>query len=244
MSRLRQSISPRQRLGTLTERTRRAFSLAGRRYYYHDERWGCDLDLLRTVRLPERPRILELGCGPGILLRVAALLYPDYGSLVGVDYSASVCTLARKELHDLTRVQISRGDMSDYLREASPRSFDVVLLLNNTLGNCWFPGEIREGQRDLLAGIARTLSESGVAIVSVYSGNGIGLGRYGRELQLVEDLGDGSYVGRVTRGEREENFFDHLFEPVELPALLGEAGLKLEARHQRGQRLIFVCSRG
>lgn len=241
--RLRQAQRQQTRQLTLTQHTRRAFTFAGRRYYAHDERWGCDLDLLREGGLPDRPRILELGCGPGVLLRVCAALFPGYRQIVGVDYASSICRIARTEVAGLPRISIVRSDITDFLGDCRPVSFDIVLLLNNTLGNCWFEGDVRVGQVELLSRLGRALAPGGLAMVSVYVSEGIGLGRYGRDLQLVEDLGGGSYVGRVQRGGRSELFFDHLFARQEFGELLNAAGLSVVHEVVRGRRLISVCRR-
>ena len=234
-------VAPKAR--NLTESTRRAFDLAADRYYYHDERWGCDLDLLRTVDVPARPRVLELGCGPGLLLRVCTLLFPDYRKIVGVEFAETVHRAATKELSDCRNSKVIYADMLDHLASCPAGQFDLVLLLNNTLGNCWFSGDLEQGQTELFRQIARVLSPGGTFMISVYSAVAVTLGRYGRDLRLVRDLGGGSYIGSVKHGNRAEEFFDHLFEPDELDPLLQAAGFEVALRRRREHRLIYICNR-
>lgn len=227
-------------VSTLAERTWEAFTLAGPRYYRHDERWGCDLDILRSAEIPPKPRILELGAGVGLILRICAYLFPDYRKIVGVDYCELLCRQAEKELRPFPNVRIVNQELEAFLPKARSASADVVLLLNNTLGNCWSSGTLGDFHHAILTGIGRVLSPNGLALVSVYSSEGVGLGRYGNALELVEDIGDGSFIGRVHRGRRSETFFCHLFDREELPTLACGAGLEVRAAVERSRRLIYI----
>lgn len=224
--------------------TRRAFSSAGRHYYFHDERWGCDVDLLRSVSVPARPRVIELGSSVAVILRTTGLLYPDYRSLTALDYAPSLCALAERELAHVPRSKVVCASIEDFLESAPRGSADIVLLVNNTLGNCWAEGSSAAHFAWILSQIRRLLSREGILLLGVYSRQGVTLGRYGNGLELVEDLGDGDFVGRVTRARVTGTFFSHLFEATEVLDLLAESRLSVVRHVDRDRRLIYVCKRG
>lgn len=76
----------------------------------------------------ERPRVLELGCGPGALGDVLLRNVPDL-EYVGLDYSPAMLTLAHERLDGFgSRAQLHRADLRE---EAWTRvfgaDFDAVL---------------------------------------------------------------------------------------------------------------------
>src|ERR1700743_2774719 len=96
------AMSPRKsRIRALYERLAPARGewLAGHEYYYGDDR------AYMRFLVPEKLRVLELGCGNGQLL---AALAPSYG--LGIDISPAMVEEARK-LHP--RLNFLVGDIED-----------------------------------------------------------------------------------------------------------------------------------
>lgn len=89
---------------------------------------GCDestLQALALCRLPERPAILDVGCGPG--MQTVALAKAAGGYITAVDTSPEyLCELAeRAEAAGVAdRIDIVKGDMNDL--PVAPASFDAI----------------------------------------------------------------------------------------------------------------------
>ena len=82
-------------------------------------------DIYKTLVAPNQ-RVLEIGCGGGDLL---ACLHPNYG--VGVDFSPSMCELARVRHPEYTFVQLDACDLSNI-----DGPFDVIIL-SDTINDLW-----------------------------------------------------------------------------------------------------------
>lgn len=81
--------------------------------------------LARAMELPERGRILDLGCGYGVLGILAAMLCPQ-ASVVLVDINRRAADLARSncERHKLANAEVLTGDARVALGD---RVFDAVV---------------------------------------------------------------------------------------------------------------------
>lgn len=81
--------------------------------------------LAETMQLPAGARVLDLGCGYGVLGIVAAKMCPDC-KVTMVDVNARACALAKENAarNDAGAVEIICGDVREVLRG---RQFDVVV---------------------------------------------------------------------------------------------------------------------
>ena len=79
---------------------------------------------LADIQFPARARVLEVGCGTGVLTRVLAR-WPDVGAVVGVDPAPSLLSKARALAADLPNVRFEEADGRSLPFE--PHSFDVVV---------------------------------------------------------------------------------------------------------------------
>jgi SAM-dependent methyltransferase len=87
--------------------------------------WPLERPLFARYRLPERARILDLGCGTGELVTRLAHEFP-LATLTGVDVHAPHLALARERCHELgTRVEFVSGDA--FALAFPDASFDLVL---------------------------------------------------------------------------------------------------------------------
>ena len=73
-------------------------------------------------KLPAAPRILDVGCGPGIFLHRLSLRYP-LAVLRGVEYSATALEAASPALRPL----IVHGDILEVAGELGPDPFDLIV---------------------------------------------------------------------------------------------------------------------
>jgi 2-polyprenyl-3-methyl-5-hydroxy-6-metoxy-1,4-benzoquinol methylase len=77
-------------------------------------------ELLEDCALPEKPRILDLGCGRGWLSRELA----KYGEVLGTDVVAAAVERARELFPNLS---FRHGDLRDLLDSPGRESFDLVV---------------------------------------------------------------------------------------------------------------------
>jgi SAM-dependent methyltransferase len=78
---------------------------------------------LLACHLPanRRSRILDLGCGDGLLLSIAEEL--GYTNLFGIDLVKGLVDIAQAQ----TRARIEQGNGLEYLKKAVDRSFDAII---------------------------------------------------------------------------------------------------------------------
>jgi ubiquinone/menaquinone biosynthesis C-methylase UbiE len=74
---------------------------------------------------PAPGRVLDVGCGTGIALRLLAARLPDARTLVGVDAAPAMVEVARERTASDARVRIAHGTAEDLPVE--PGAFDLVV---------------------------------------------------------------------------------------------------------------------
>jgi ubiquinone/menaquinone biosynthesis C-methylase UbiE len=79
---------------------------------------------LADIEFPPRARVLEVGCGTGVLTRVIGR-WPNVGEVVGVDPAPSLLSKARTLAADLPDVRFEEADGRSL--PFDPDSFDVVV---------------------------------------------------------------------------------------------------------------------
>jgi len=87
------------------------------------------IEVLQHIRWKPGQRVLELGCGTGFLtVRIAHYLC-GRGTILAVDKSAGMLTVAQNKLHKFNRLKTSlyHGDMMVFLRRQVDASVDVVV---------------------------------------------------------------------------------------------------------------------
>jgi len=100
---------------------------------FEDERTLPVYDLLSRVPAYVRPRVVDLGCGPGNSTEALANRFPD-AELLGLDNSPAMIDAARKRLPN---VSFALADLNDW---NAPGPFDLIFS-NATLH--WLPDHLR-----------------------------------------------------------------------------------------------------
>lgn len=113
--------------------------------------------LLEAARVQPAQRVLDVGCGTGILARTAADLVGPSGHVVGVDINEGVLTVARRERPDL---EWRRGDAAAL--PFADDTFDAVLCQSALM----FVSDVVQALREM----RRVCTPQGVVGIQVYAG--------------------------------------------------------------------------
>jgi len=79
---------------------------------------------LDALALQAGERIMDAGCGTGLLLEQMAILVGDKGQAVGLDYSQDMLDMARHRCQSLAQVELQQGSVEKL--DFQSNSFDVV----------------------------------------------------------------------------------------------------------------------
>jgi SAM-dependent methyltransferase len=200
----------------------------------HDPVYGY---LLRSGLLPRRGRLLDLGCGRGLLLSVLRAAQASYRSgawptdwpgppldlpLTGIDLRAEHVRLARVALGDGARVEVRDLRDFDFPAAAAIVLLDVLLYLRE------------DQQRDALRRAAAALESGGTLLVrEADAGAGLAYGVTNLAEQLLEAL----------RGRPRARL--HYRRSAEWAGLLESLGLRVAMEPMSAgtpfANVLFVC---
>ncbi len=129
---------------------------SGRRARHYNTRWRtftkrtlaealAVIDEARLRRVPEQlgrpPRVLDVACGTGVLLRKVLDRVPD-AEAYGVDASADMLAQARAALDNRPHVRLERAEVGAGETAGlpfAPQTFDLITCTN--WGDCWHRGD-------------------------------------------------------------------------------------------------------
>lgn len=83
--------------------------------------------LVRNMHIRQKQRVLDVGCGTGVLIPFLLKAVGHIGKVVGIDIADQMVELAAKKFQHLTNVELFRLDVMDYMAEDQ---FDHVTCLN------------------------------------------------------------------------------------------------------------------
>jgi SAM-dependent methyltransferase len=218
--------------------------------------WPGEIDFYRAMALEGKERrgsVLEVGCGTG---RVALQLAQEGISVVGMDISPGMLTIARQKGQGLANVRWVEGDMLSFdLGEC----FDLILIPGHSFQFMLTP----EDQLACLSCVGQHLAPQGKLVLHINHDDlswlgGLAEGR-GTEFQLKGEYRQNSTKGSVRAwtawryeagtqtasavdawefigedgkvAERKESApkYLHVIFPFEMKHLLARAGLEMEA---------------
>jgi SAM-dependent methyltransferase len=236
----------------LAVETKAAFDVNAANYLADDIHRGEDLTEIglclaqASARLGRQVDVLYAGVGPGHLAARLVASSADIRAFYGLDYSSRMLALARESLGDCGTARLVRQDLLDPdLRRRRRQSFDVCLLLNNTLGNMVAAEGPVEARVRCLEVLHEVLRPGGSCVLTVYDFQKLeGLnGSYTPKLKILEKTGDGDFILKLAANGHSHLFYSHWFTERELHDLVQSAGFRICAEARRGQRLIVVCER-
>ena len=88
---------------------------------------GCNTNLIEVAKISTGEKVLDLGSGPGKDTFAASILVGEKGSVIGVDFSDDMLTLANKYRDDnkITNVEFRKGNLTELPVENN--SIDVII---------------------------------------------------------------------------------------------------------------------
>lgn len=159
-------------------------------------------EIMRMLRPLRGERILDIGCGPGLVTYDLAVAVGESGSVDGLDPSDAMCTLARERLGCFQHVAVQIGSA-----EALPyndSAFDAVVLSQVLLYVQDVPLALRE--------VRRVLRPGGRLLICDTDWN-----------SLVVNTGDKDRFDRIFAACCST--FVHAHLPPQLPGMLTHAGM-------------------
>jgi SAM-dependent methyltransferase len=175
-------------------------------YWWHRARRQMGLAVLRRHGAAPGGTWLDIGCGPGGNLAIAATLHPSL--VVGVDLSELALEFARKKSSGakLVRADISRG------LPFAAKAYDVATIFN-VLYHSWVTSEL-----DVLREVRRVLRPGGLVLITepafAFLAREMDVATMGRRRYRRRD------IIRLCRDAGLEPMFSSYFTSFGLPLLL------------------------
>jgi SAM-dependent methyltransferase len=239
----------------LIKSTRQVFEECSKIYLKEDKHWGCDLDIISEyVEKFKNPKLIELGTG--YAWHLANLFFvssAEFERVVGLDYSPNMLEKAHSLLNSISyngtslakRIELKEGSVLSVPYE--DESFDVALMLNNTLGN--IPAhsfnKAKDQRRKALSEAKRVLSPTGYLILSVYNATKLTEeDKYGEVFDLDHDLSNLETSDLVVRYKKTDTpYYSHWFNINEIRQLVYDVSFKIVEAEERRNRIIVVAQK-
>jgi len=238
----------------LTKTTKQVFDECAPVYLREDKHWGCDLDIISEyVEKFKGPEIIELGTGYAWhLANLYFLVSCNLKRVVGIDYSGKMLEMARVLLSSISyngqplieKIELKKADILSLPLPFDEESFDVAILLNNTLGNIPAEnfGKARQKRKEALTEIRRILKNFGFLILSVYNADRLTEeDKYGEVFELDHNLSNLETFDLVVRfKETGTPYYSHWFTKNEICKLLYDVSFRVVEVEERKKRIVIV----
>jgi len=237
----------------LGESTKKVFDDCSSVYLKEDKHWGSDLDIIKEY-IEKKDEVSVLEVGTGYAWHLANLFYISSSKLIkviGIDYSKKMLRKAANVLKSIfyknvplsERIELINCDLLSLPFEND--NFDVILMLNNTLGNITSDTfETAKLQRKkALNEIKRVLKPNGYLILSVYNANKLTEeDKYGKVFQVNHKLSDSENFDLVVDFiKTHTSYYSHWFTLEEIKNLIYSCSFKVEEYEIRRKRIVVVA---
>lgn len=239
-------------IGLLPSTTFEVFQACASTYPEVDTNWGNDIDMIREF-LQETPSsmILDAGCGTAKHMIDIALQNNRIPTLTGIDYSSNMLNEAQNNIIQSClneRINLIMADITNL--PFSNSSYDLVLCLNNVLGNL-VAHNIKDTVKKRLKALnelTRVLRNGGLLMLTVYNND---------TLHKVEKYGDSFCVKNYMSGDIDQDyivlykgneysnrpllFYSHWFNLDELLSMLYFVHLTPVHIENRFRRIVIIA---
>lgn len=237
----------------------RIFEAIAPDYIRADSNWGSDLDVIKKpleqiLQDKKRVSLVDLGCGNAWHLANVLTVYGDsIKRVVGIDFSERMLEQAKATLNHFSywhRIKLIRADIrelpmvrSHQDEPSQEESYDVALLLNNTLGNI-IGTSIQQSYAErekALREAHRILGKNGQLVFSVNNSRKLNPKHYGKNLAIDQEntnFAAGDLIVKYTIGDQEVSYYSHWFSEDEITSMLQSVGFEVQFIEPRMKRLV------
>lgn len=236
--------------GSLETEIQLAFDINAENYLKDDIHRGNDIDLICTVgnklqkELQRKVDILYVGVGPGEILEKILTNGKFYREIRAVDYSINMCSLCASRIEKLdpkikSIVMVEKKNLFDF--KNSPKNYDMIIFLNNTLGNIVVGNSGRKGRVSALNIIHKLLRPGGILFLSVYNFEKLEIKNrhYTPKLTLLKRNGQDLLL-QLSLDGISHMFYAHWFTVEEIKDLLQKRGFVISDMVLRESRIIVA----
>jgi SAM-dependent methyltransferase len=235
-----------------------AFNLNAANYLEDDIHWGDDTDLIYlcgkklAITLGRKIDIIYPGVGPGRIFTNLFFYKKFFRSIYAFDYSPKMIELCQGNLKVLDNNDIKDIDIRVEERNifntngVKNLTYDMALLLNNTLGNVINNDSPQESRAEAISILAGLLKTKGGLFLSIYD-----VERFKRQnsfytpqLKIIETIGKHDFVLELIISNKKHLFYSHWFSESEIRNLLIKFGLTIKNIWKRRERIIVYSIKG
>jgi hypothetical protein len=230
-----------------------AFDINAENYLEDDIHRGNDIDLICKVgndlkkKLHRKIDILYVGVGPGEVLEKILTNGQFYRKIRAIDYSSNMCKLCASRIEKLGSkvsdiVTLEKKNLFDF--DNCKESYDMILLLNNTLGNIVVGNSGEKGRFFALSLIHKLLRYRGVLFLTVYNFEKLEIKNhhYTPRLKLLRKNGQDLFLQLSLNGLKHM-FYSHWFTVEEIKSLLQKTEFIISEIAFRESRIIITGSK-
>lgn len=227
-----------------------AFDINAKNYLRDDIHRGNDVDLICMVgdklqkELERKIDILYVGVGPGEILEKILVNGHFYRKILAIDYSANMCRLCASRIEKLKPIlkKFVILEKKNLFEFRDKKNYDMILLLNNTLGNIVIGNSGGKGRVSALNIIHKLLRPGGVLFLSVYNFERLEINdhHYTPRLILLKRKGQDLLL-KLTLNGVSHMFYSHWFTIKEIENLLQKEGFIISDIILRDARIIVTA---
>ncbi len=233
--------------------TFRVFQSCAYLYPNIDTNWGDDLDIIYdNIKYFDVQILLDTGCGTCWHLNKISLNGRSIEYIVGLDYSSEMLRIAEQTYAIKQNNKIKLVLSNILCMPFSGGYYDLVLCLNNTLGNIAGNNYIdaKRKRKVALKEIYRVTRNGGHIVLSVFDQDRVQKDKYGIYFKIDNTINESNRNDLVVKyyDPKQKNgggipYYSHWFEDSEINKELKLAGFNVINKIRRDKRIIIVAEK-